>query len=442
MRNIFNKRIPTIFGFLVIVIGIALTSFLTQKGVIFTGRASPSNEPTNVQITNVSDTSFTVSYTTTDSVFSSLNVGANTSLGTTVLDERDKTLTEHKVHSITVRNLNPETSYLFSIVSGQDTFLKDGVLYSVKTAPLLTSPTQRGTITGKVVNPDGTNPLETIVYFSIRGAQTLSTLTKADGTYSFSLNSLRRSDLSSYYTPTEEDTAAISIFGDSLTSEASLLVDIKNVPTITLSKNYDFTISTSPISRDITPKATPSAAQLLPALKPSVSLSKGPQILIPRNEQEFSDSKPLFKGTAQPNQTVEISVQSNGEINTTVKADANGNWSYRPDTPLSAGTHTITIKTKDSFGILKTITQQFVVYASGTQVSQTATPSATLTPEPTLTITPTVTATPTQAAVSPTQTPTTALAPPGTSTLPAMGVVAAAFVFAGALLFIFTRLRI
>lgn len=444
MRNIFNKRIPTLFGFLAIVLGIGLTSLLTQQGVIFTGQASPSNEPTNVQITNVSDTSFTVSYTTADSVLGSLNVGTTTGLGTTVLDERDKIATGHNVHVITVRNLNPQTPYLFSITSGEDSFLKNGALYSVRTGPALEASNLRGSMSGKVIAPDGTSPKEALIYLNIPGAQILSTLIKADGSYTISLNSLRTSDLSSYFTSLEEITAKLSVFDGSLSSQASLSTDISDVPTITLSQNYDFTTSELPISSN-DPMSTSSAKELFPTSTPSGSLKNTPQIITPKKDQGFSDDQPLFRGTAQPNQDVEISIHSDEAISAKVVADANGNWTYRPDSSLSPGTHTITIKTKDSFGILKTITQQFVVYASGTQVGESATPSATLTPTPTptLTITPIATVTPTEIDTpSPTPTPTAALAPAGTSTIPAMGAVAGAFIFVGSILFILTRLRI
>ncbi|MEX2013143.1 MAG: Ig-like domain-containing protein [Candidatus Levyibacteriota bacterium] len=440
MRNIFNKRIPTILGFLTIVLGIGLTSLLTQQGVIFTGQASPSNEPVNVQIANVTDNSFTVSYTTTDSVLGSLNVGTTTSLGTTVLDDRNSNAAvARNVHTITVTGLNPQTSYLFSITSGQDTFLKDGALYSVETGPTLGSSDTRANLSGKVVNLDGTSPKEALVYLSIPGAQILAAVTKADGKYTIPLNPLRTSDLSSYYSLDDPITAELSVFTGSLSSRASFSTEVSTIPTITLSKNYDFTISSSPIFE---PSATSSATELFPTSTPSGSLSNDPQIITPKKDQGFSDDQPLFQGTAQPNEEVEITIQSE-VVNTTVLADANGDWSYRPDTSLSPGTHTITIKTKDSFGILKTITQQFVVHASGTQVGESATPSATLAPTtaptPTATITPSLTITP---VATLTPTPTAALAPAGTSAIPAMGTVAIAFILAGSLLFIFTRLRI
>lgn len=454
MNNIFNKRIPTLLGLLTIIVGIGITSFLTQTGVIFTGQASPSDEPTNVQISNITDTSFTVSYTTDGAVIGSLNVGQNTSLGATALDDRDKTLVEHKAHVITVKNLNAETSYFFSITSGQNTFLKDGGLYSVKTGPPLDSTlaTERGTVSGKVVLPDGSSAADTIIYLNIAGAQALSTLTKTDGSYNLQLSLIRTTDLSTYYTIPEETTAKISAYGNSLSSQATLTSGkLDEVPTITLSQNYDFTISTSPISGTV-PLAT-SSAQTFPSATPSSSLNTTPQILTPQEDQSFSDDQPLFRGKAQPNEDVVIEIHSDDAISAKVVADANGNWTYRPESTLSPGNHTISITTRDSFGILKTITQQFTVFASGSQVGESATPSATLTPTitptltvtPTLTITPVASTTPTETIIpteTPTATPTTTLPPAGSSALPTAGIFSMALIFIGALLFIFTRVRI
>src|SRR5581483_8558856 len=90
------------------------------------------------------------------------------------------------------------------------------------------------------------------------------------------------------------------------------------------------------------------------------------------------------------------------------KANAQGVWTFRPSTQLSPGNHTITITTKDASGVIRTITQQFVVFASGTQVSVSAPPSASITPSitpsPPPTALPTKTTTPTPTTITPTPT--------------------------------------
>lgn len=449
MNNLFNKRIPTLFGLLIIVIGIGITSFLTHQGIIFTGQASPTDEPANIQISNVTDSSFTVSYTTEGAVFGSINMGTNSGLGNTILDDRDKTLTAHRTHTMTAKKLSPETTYYFAIISGENTFINNGVLYSVTTGPSLnkSSALQRESVTGRIIMPSGEIPMEAMVYLDIEGAQTLSAFAKSNGSYNIPLNLLRTSDLSSYYSLAEKAKVKLVILGDSLKSNVSLTAGgISQIPTITLSQNYDFTISNSPLRQNET-NATPSAEVAFPTATPSSSLNNDIQIITPKEGQGFSDDQPLFRGKAQPNESVEISIHSEEEIRTTVTTDANGNWTYRPTTSLSPGEHIISITTRDAFGILKTITQQFTVYASGSQVNESATPSATLIPTttPTLTIAPISTASPTETPIltpSPTASPTIALPPSGGNALTTIGIFATLLIVAGGLLFIFTRVGI
>ncbi len=183
---------------------------------------------------------------------------------------------------------------------------------------------------------------------------------------------------------------------------------------------------------------------------------KDPQILTPKKDEEFSDQQPLLKGTSSPNETVTITIHSQENIQTQVKADSHGVWAYRPTSLLSSGQHTISIVSKGSSGVLKTVTQSFTVYAQGSQVTQTATPSAT----PTGIITPTISATPTPTLAAPTPTPTAILIPspipspvappatskggvqelpsPGNSIIP-VGFMALGTTFVGIVLFLLTR---
>lgn len=96
------------------------------------------------------------------------------------------------------------------------------------------------------------------------------------------------------------------------------------------------------------------AASASPAAKPTVAL--------PANKTVKAGE--TITGTAKPNSTVTITIQSD-PITATVKADATGKWSYTIPATLASGTHTITIT--DSNG---TYTTTFTV--SGTQGGTTA----------------------------------------------------------------------
>src|SRR3989344_8940212 len=88
--SIWNKKIPGLFGIFLTTISVAITVYLVRQGVIFLTRASPTEIPKNVRVTNISDKSFTLTYATDDSVIGSLNVGTSDDTEQTVLDDRDQ----------------------------------------------------------------------------------------------------------------------------------------------------------------------------------------------------------------------------------------------------------------------------------------------------------------------------------------------------------------
>lgn len=443
-KTIWEKHIPTLLGILIITVGIATTSFLVKNGIIFIGRATPTQTPQNIRITNISDTSFSVSYTTEANVLGSIPFGTDKNLKNTSLDDRDQqsgSITPYKIHHITIRNLNASTKYFFSITSGQTTFLNNSDLFEVATGPSIeTSPPEQQPIAGKVVFPDGTNLSEAIVYVTATNAQTISTIVKSNGNYILPLNSMRTDDLTSYALLSKDTALKMLIIGDSQQSNITLLAkQINPVPTIILSKDYDFTIGPNP-------SASQSASPSFPSSSASPVSGKEPKILTPEKNEAFKDEQPLFKGIASPGANVKIIIHSEDQIQTEVQADKNGNWVFRPQTPLSPGEHMISIVAQDKFGVFKTLTQTFTVYAAGTQISgsQVISPTPTLAPTPNLT--PSVTSTP-----SPTQTPTPTpspttipkptlgLSPPGNSAIFPLGITAIATTVIGIFLFLATR---
>jgi hypothetical protein len=415
--TMWNKRLPSFIGVLILVFAIGTITWLSRNAILFGTKAANDNTPKNVQISNITDTSFTVSYVTdgkTTGTISYKSVGQTDQI---VFDVRDQTGTaaQYAVHYITVKNLTPATPYSFSITSGERNFTD--VSYQTTTAPKNTETNAQELLaTGKVTLDNGSPPTEGIASIATDTSQTYSALVDSTGVYKIPLVSLRSKDLSSPITLNEKSTFRLQIINEAHQSNASLLLDqIDNIPLIVLSKNYDFTLGTTPLSPS--PVASSSAEQPDETSFPTVddSVSTEPEILTPQDDQNLKDQQPLFKGTAVPNATVEITINSTQEINTSVTADANGKWQYRPDEKLEPGNHTITIKTIDASGIIKTITQSFVVHAEGSQfTAPSVSPSApTRTPTPQPTTKPTAkptnkpTAAPTQ---KPTNTPTKAAA--------------------------------
>jgi hypothetical protein len=466
-KKFWDKKIPTLLGLLIISIGLVVTTFLANQTSLFGINANPSKEPQNVRITNITDTSFSVSYITNDSVTGSIAYGLNTNVNQTALDDKDQqsgNVINHKIHNITLTKLSPKTTYYFNITSGDKSYGNNNVPFQITTGPTLSqNPSDQNPITGKVILSDGSFPQEGILYVTTDNSQVISATVKSDGTYMLPLNSLRNSDLSSYYNFNQNTMLKLLVFGDSLTSNVTLSINqINPVPTITLSSDYNFISNNEPIA------SASANIQSFPVFTSTSSGSKNeaPQILTPQQDQSFTDQQPQFKGIALPNESVQIIIHSDEQIQTNVKANAGGDWTYRPSAPLSAGEHTITILTKGANGILKSITESFVVYAQGQQVNPgvpsgtpiptkkiTVTPKLTLTPIPTvkLTLTPTPTATVIAALTqtpTPTLTPTliasptavrTSLPPTGNPSIFTAGIIGILITLIGGLLFLLTR---
>ena len=442
-----QKRIPTLFAFLILFASIWVTSFLIKNQVLFVGRATPEKSPQNVTISNVTESSFTVAFTTGEKAESAISVEEQNKTPYVVFDDRDK-VTGGKMpfysHLITVSNLTPQTSYKFTILSEGETYPKDGTTYSVTTGRALGKAAATNIISGKVILPDGNSADDTIVILDASGAQTLSTQTNNQGEYKINVGGARTSDLKSFFKGDVSSTATLKFArGDLLSSVKTLLKDAVNIPTVTLSYQYDFT--------QIQSEEIATASSILHA--PPAAIKYGDiKIINPRENASFIDARPIFSGTAIPNQSVKITIESK-LIETTVISGANGYWSFRPSAPLAPGDHKITIQTLDQYGISKTITSNFVVFAGGTQVAQSATPSATptsiiqptptLTPTPTISLVQTVTPLPTIApspttiilpTTIPTKPPVVAPAPPGSISYVFLTLVSLLLVSGGAAL--------
>ena len=418
-RSIWNKQIPTILGLILLASSIALVSWMGTNNILFFSKAALQTTPKDVRITNVSDSSFSVSYLTDDQVVGTLSYGTDSSLGKISFDDRDQETgkpTPQVLHHITVKGLTPGTTYFFAINSGQTAYLNNSSPYQVATAPKMQSaPTSQTPLVGKISFPEGMAE-EAIVFVKTDSAQTLSLLTKPDGSFTLPMNTLLTSDLSGPAKLAISDIITLLIVGDSAESQVKVNAgQINPVPIVVLSKNYDFTVTSEPLasaSASAETSDTESQAQGFPSFGEGTAEATAPpepQILTPTKNQTFSDQQPEFTGTAQPNQAVTVTIHSTNPVQATVTAGNTGTWTYRPQSPLAPGVHTITIVTKDASGVMKTISQTFTVFAAGSQFTEpSGAPSETPTASP---ATPTPTAEAPQATPTPLPSPTPTVAP-------------------------------
>lgn len=414
--TLWHKRIPTLFAFVVLFLSIWVTSYLIQSGIIFVGRATPDKTPQNIIISNITENTFTVAFTTNVETVAGVSVeGAGAPF--VVYDNRNRQAGTQKPyfsHYITVSDLSPKTNYQFSIISDGETFLSNGQKYTVQTGDKISgSPPKQDPVVGKVILPEGGPASDTIVELQVTGGQIITDLTNDNGGYIIPTNSIRNSSLAAYLTIGPDEELTLTAFRSDLQTQVKVLFKNASViPPITLSQKYDFTkVSEGQVS---------TASSQLKTSQAQTGFGEV-RILTPGPSQSFIDNRPLFRGTALPNKTVKITIESN-PITAAVLAGSAGAWSFRPDVALAPGEHKITIISPDRFGIMKTVSQTFSVFASGSQVAQSATPSATptitvaptLTPTPALSITPVASISPTVTAtiapVIPSPTPTTVLA--------------------------------
>lgn len=383
MREKFSeKKIPTLIGLLIITIGIFGTSFLVRNLGPLSSRATPSEIPQDVKITNISDNSLTISWTTQDTVAGSVLFWNEEKNQKVAVDERDKSGNAgfYKTHFVNLSSLKKATTYFFTLNSGKSSYNENGSPY--KTTTNSSSSQAKIALQGMVLNSDSSPGKDVLIYSRLSDVFSSSTLASSKGEWALSTEAKDQSSLNLLLTDGQ------------ISSTVKINFPTAVIPPITLGQNYDFTTS-GDLESPKPASPSPTKTSKFEAISPSKTTT-APQILNPKEGDKFIDAQPRFSGTAPKGAAVKIVIQSPVAIETTIKTDQNGNWSYRPQTPLTPGEHTITITAPDSSGIMRSITQTFQVFASGTQVAPPATPSAT----PTIKISPTPTTTP---SVSPTK---------------------------------------
>ncbi|MBI4100603.1 fibronectin type III domain-containing protein [Candidatus Microgenomates bacterium] len=394
-----ERKIPTLIGIFVLLIGIGVTTYLTQTVPRFFLKAQPDISPQDVKITNVFPNSFTVSWITPGKPSTGyVTYGQGNSLESKGLDIRDKgleALGQYIIHYAEVKNLQPQSTYLFKIISNNKT-ANNGAPYKVTTAPELTSPPTMDPIHGLVFAEDEKSPAKGIIFLTIGQSAILSTFINSSGNWLIPLNLLRTADFKNYSQIKENDSIEIFAQGEQKSSQAMVsLANSSPVPPIILGKNSDFRTAST---------ASPTPSVTLPTLTEIPSGNLG--LTTPATNAAVP-GQPFFRGTGLPGQKLQIKVESPTTYSGQVTVDQNGNWSWQPPANLPPGQHTVTITSTDQSGNLMTIVRKFIILASGTQITEAATPSATPTSVPTSTPTPAprATASPT-AKPSPTLTPT------------------------------------
>lgn len=401
-----SNSFPTILGVIFLVTSIVIGIILVQGRTIFKLGATAGNEPKEVRVTNITDNSFTVTWTTDLATQGFVKFGENQgSLNQSALNEIDSPGTTHYVN---VKALKPITDYYFVINSQGTEYDKNGSLWTTTTGASISNPESTVIISGTVTD-ESKQPVENaIVHAQVLGASSLSTLTSSDGKWLITLSFARDDATLSTHITVDPQKTPVELFVQSSGKTASAKVfpiTANPSPPLILGQVQDFTSLSQSSSSSTTPNANldlpteiarKSKFDVNEASSSSQTLSV---TLESHTEGEIvSTTTPEFFGEGPAGTTLTITVESD-PITDTIAIGNKGDWKWDPPTGLAPGSHKITINWRDAQGILRTLTRSFVVQASeapafvaSSSASTTPTPSSTPKPTATPSATPAATA--------------------------------------------------
>ncbi len=239
MKTLIKFKIPTLLGLGVILIGIGVGVFLSLREQTFLSRATPSQTPQNIQVSNIEDSSVNISWQTSSPSLGFVTFGQQDPGEQTVLDDRDNKIPQsHLMHYVTLKNLLPKTTYQYKITSGKIT---TKILNLTTASPSSTQINLRPVI-GTVL--DGEKPLdEGIAYVAIPGANLQSALVKNLGNFLIPLSKARKTDLSDIYSLNEDTQAKITIISEKggATAVFNLKMDGVTLPSLKIGQSLDLT---------------------------------------------------------------------------------------------------------------------------------------------------------------------------------------------------------
>lgn len=442
-----KNKIPTILGILLLFGGVFAGVFLLKKDQVFKIGAGPTITPKNVRVSNLTDTSATISWITDDQTAGFVSYGTGQKTETIVNEtENDE---KFSTHSITLTGLSPNSDYLFKINSEGSTFDNNGVPWQFTTGSTLSIGQTTIPVSGTVISASSDVVKRAIVYITING-YTISSLTSESGTYVLQLGSVRTTELSSYAqidpAKTLLEVSATAPGGEVAT--AKIFPQAANpIPALIIGRDQDFR-NLEPSLNGENPRANlhlPESATIESKLDVSGEKIIQTKSVTLENISEgeiITNEKPEFFGEGPAGTEISITLNSETQISDTSKVSSTGLWSWSPPTNLAPGAHSITISWIDTSGIKRTLTRNFVVQA-GELPAFVATPSATPKSTPTPTQTPKSTPLPTSTPLAtsiptpkPSQTPSlveTSLPQSGSLTptilLSIMGLVVLSFSF-------------
>lgn len=388
-----NLKLPTILGIIVLVFGVVAGVFLINSRQVFKIGANVAAVPKNVRISNITNDSITVTWTTDIASKGFVKWGkSELSLGKVALEDESEA---NIVHSTNIVGIETGSSIYFKINSDGKDYDNQGIAWQSQTLNSKVNSNSNQIASGTILNPDGSTPARAVVYLTING-NVASALTSSEGNFVVPMST---------YFETIVDTSPIEITvqgGPNGTTQAVIyLKSIKFIPTMILGRSYDFrsaeinNSNQQPESSLTIPEAIEASSRFEVTRSSEEKETVSTLSIESIDEGEIITTvDPEFFGSAPAGSAIEIKVES--ELQTaTIATDSKGKWSWNPPNDLEAGEHKLTASFRDANGILRTITRTFVVSAAEGPAFE-STPSAT----PINTTVPTASATATATSIS------------------------------------------
>jgi len=420
-KSLWKRQIPTILGLSILVVALVAGLLFFSSGTgVFAPRATPQTTPKSIKLSNVTDSSFTVSFLTDESTAGFVKYGTETdSLGSQASDDRDQlsgSVGTFPLHHITIRGLQPNTTYYYSLGTGsQASFDNQGQPFTVKTAQRAGAPSAAKTIYGNILNENGGPAEGSIVYISVDGVGEMSSLVKGSGSWAVPLSNARVSDGSTYAEISDETTLTLRAQGPKAQQKSELTTTVSQaqpVPPITFGQ--DPSLAAAPVIEEVVDETeasdevpmdelvddssdasssaeaddgantgglselanqvTPETATDSGTASSSASTSDSVLDLQKGNNQEVNTTQPTITGIAAPNVVVTISVHSDTQIEQQLTTDASGKFVLdiaALEQQLEPGEHTIEYSYTDpSTG--QTITKSYTFTVAGTSAQLAA----------------------------------------------------------------------
>ncbi|QQS39007.1 hypothetical protein IPM62_00095 [Candidatus Woesebacteria bacterium] len=228
-----NNRIPTLLGILSVTIGVIAGVLLVENRQATKLYAALDATPKNVRVTNVSNDTMTISWTTLKQTSGLLVWGKKRESLDEISGSSEKTYT----HSYTLSKLEANSDYYFLINSDGTSFDNNGIPWQAKTGPKLARSPHSFTISGSVIDRSGAPVSEALVYVVIGGGSPMSTQTSENGNWVLAISEAREQNLMSYVNIDPEKTVIqlhVQTGKDAVTSGQLRLKSAQPAPRIIL----------------------------------------------------------------------------------------------------------------------------------------------------------------------------------------------------------------